>query len=535
MPTNEPLNLDGYVWGMSHEEIPDDLTPSTSPKHRMRFLEHLGRSSLWTVLGLADLLLPPFRSTSTSSAEEWKASHSIPQAPALRYVVQDPEWIEEVQVLARKKWDLMADSLTTCTRANWAYNSTRLGIRSESMLEQFHSSTRDNVFDETSAVVPNLRAMTEPLLMNPLLELVNPPDLSPPSFSPTQTQFDGGGVKTALVQLSHAEKLQNSINVPRRRLRWSNVPDDGIFTQAYEALGQMSADLPAANVVQLGSPSHWCMAYALPGTLVVSKWYSVNPQQTRKILAAMAFPGAVVHQGHLLRQKMALTVLEDGEFFHGRSVFQSRPSRLNTISETVVRWARFAVDGFTRLSELLLGKITANLDLDGPHVHIRCTRSTPNFCKAPAEIDPFRAVQSGKVWSNGDWYIKIPSGVNEMSATREVSSVSGVVEFGAEMTVTTGEHKGKKLLATRTAGEREGCAQDRLEDLKASTKAELISALRGIHAAGWHHHDVHPANIVILDGKASIIDFGRAVPASQCTNARCSDAEALVILCISPS
>ena len=71
----------------------------------------------------------------------------------------------------------------------------------------------------------------------------------------------------------------------------------------------------------------------------------------------------------------------------------------------------------------------------------------------------------GRVWTNGEWYLKIPSGMDEVIATREASlAVAGVVQFAGVLKITTGEHRGKILLATRAAGEPAGHAGDFLDD-----------------------------------------------------------------------
>ncbi|KAJ7437080.1 hypothetical protein B0H11DRAFT_632910 [Mycena galericulata] len=165
-----------------------------------------------------------------------------------------------------------------------------------------------------------------------------------------------------------------------------------------------------------------------------------------------------------------------------------------------------------------------------------CSSSTLAFVEALGTMRPFCTVEHVVVWTNGEWYMKIPFGVDEAVATREVSERTDVVEFGADMCITTGEHRGKRLLATRAAGQRAGDVYDRLEELDGSTKKALIIALQRIHDAGWHHHNLHAANTVILDGKVSIIDFGRAqrTSESECTD-NCHDYDVSTSINISPS
>jgi hypothetical protein len=77
----------------------------------------------------------------------------------------------------------------------------------------------------------------------------------------------------------------------------------------------------------------------------------------------------------------------------------------------------------------------------------------------------FRTIKSGHVWGNGSWYLKIPHGLDEIKALEELSGEARIPEFGALLRVTTGEHAGKLLVATRAVGEQAGQANDRLGDL----------------------------------------------------------------------
>ena len=56
-----------------------------------------------------------------------------------------------------------------------------------------------------------------------------------------------------------------------------------------------------------------------------------------------------------------------------------------------------------------------------------------------------------------------------------------------------------------------------------------------MHKAGWHHHDIHPANVVLSgDTDITIVDFGRAQRASKCFGC-CMDEDILLEPSISPS
>ncbi|KAJ6581632.1 hypothetical protein B0H19DRAFT_514964 [Mycena capillaripes] len=338
----------------------------------------------------------------------------------------------------------------------------------------------------------------------------------------------------------HAHDIQKSLNTARHRvLKYPNhdglannwtVAVDGIFSQAYTSAWEVveEGDNDFFLVpVQIGNPGLYWMGYALPGLLVLSQCYSTNPEQAQNILRELGREGPplVIHQAHLLRQKMALTVLDDNnrQYFETRTEHRSRPSVLARVEGSVARWMRQMHDTFTRLGEIVLRRPTANWDLSGVAVHVRSIRHTPKFISDFGEKLSFQSLQRGSVWGNGEWIVKIPASTEETLATRELSVVAGSVEFGAELVVTTGPHKGTLLLATRAAGERAGHLQAPVGDLEVHS---VVGTLQRVHELGWHHHDIHPANIVVNQDNVTVIDYGRATRATQC-QAPCPDNEAL--------
>lgn len=113
------------------------------------------------------------------------------------------------------------------------------------------------------------------------------------------------------------------------------------------------------------------MAYTMDRTLVLSKWYSTNPQQAMDILAERGYPGILVHQGHLIRQKLALISIDPAPFFAARASSRSSPSARGIIFKTAAFLMSSSVNVFTRLGEILLLRPTGNLNLDGPRIHVR--------------------------------------------------------------------------------------------------------------------------------------------------------------------
>ncbi|KAJ7132242.1 hypothetical protein C8R44DRAFT_46314 [Mycena epipterygia] len=277
------------------------------------------------------------------------------------------------------------------------------------------------------------------------------------------------------------------------------------------------------------------MAYTMDRRLVLSKWYSINPQQAMDILAERGCPGILVHQGHLIRQKLALTSIDPAPFFATRVSYRSSPSTRGIILGAAAFLMSSTVDVFTRLGEILFLRPTGNLNLDGPRIHVRAISSTPAFRRALGKMSSFHTVQNGMVWTNDEWYLKIVTDLDEITATREVSEKAKVLEFGGELRVTTGEHTGKTLMATRTAGER--IDADCLSEIEDSdVRCAIVTAIKAIHAAGWHHHDLQPRNVVVRDGQVTIIDFGSAQRASVCLEeCCCPDRDAIGLLTISPS
>ncbi|KAJ7869660.1 hypothetical protein B0H13DRAFT_1052100 [Mycena leptocephala] len=342
--------------------------------------------------------------------------------------------------------------------------------------------------------------------------------------------------KTILVQLKHAPDLQDLIGLYRNDAAWEKKKTaEGIFTQAYAAsLTKRNGpnSLPPSNIVVLGNPGLYRVGYTLNGQLVLSKFYSTNPQQALTLLTGpQSTINFTVHQGHLLRQKMALTVVEDWRWFENRAVQRSKPSL--SLSSVIAGLVKSTVDCFTRLSEILLRRHRGDLVLNGPCVHVCASRGHPDFLTALPTMKPFRTVKSGHVWGNGSWYLKIPYELDEIKALEELSGEARIPEFGALLQVTTGDHAGKLLVATRAVGEQAGSANDRLWDLDVDMQRDILACLKSIHAAGWHHHDVHPGNVVVSeDGKVTLVDLGRAQLASKCMASQisCADEETIAEL-----
>ncbi|KAJ7116396.1 hypothetical protein C8R44DRAFT_739121 [Mycena epipterygia] len=549
------------IWGRTHEELPIS-GPFSTFEQREILIDELARRPLWTALGLADMLLPAFRSESISpaSAVESKASRLIPPEQTLQFVVRDLEWMEDLESLAREKWGLLDDTITAGVHPKWTAQSVALAHRAESLRESLKHGM-DGVCVEGCEDDTDQRAKEEPKLLNPLYRLVGPDNQATPSFTASgqrSTKLEGGGTakpdvtiyfstpngttqtllrevnKTALVQVAHVFGLDRHINTAR--IGW---PPDiaGIYTQAYSAsfTRENPRDPPPSNTVQVGNPSLWAMGYTVSGTLVLSKWYSSNPKQMMDCLERQNTL-ITIHQGHLLRQKMALTVL-DPMFFQARTAHRSKPTRLAIAVDSVVRMMGSVVDVFARLGEMIFRTTTRDFDLDGACVHVRIKTSTPEFLQSIEEKHTFKTVEAVKLWTDGQWFVKIPTGHQEIVATHDISQNTTVVEFGADMVVSTGAHKGKVLLATRAAGEPAGPSEGSLHDLDAETKDGVKNALMSIHEAGWHHHDIHPANIVVRDGKTTVIDYGEAMLGVDCrtVNASCPDADAIAAMSISPS
>ncbi|KAF9030827.1 hypothetical protein BDZ89DRAFT_1132168 [Hymenopellis radicata] len=549
------------VWGLTHEDYPP-LCPSRSPDHLTSFLDHLEQASTWDVLGLADLVLPPFRSASasTSSARQSVASQRIPSHRSLKVVVEDSEWVEDVEILARRKWNISPDSPLVLSHSEWPEVRRCLAFASKSFPHQF-SRTGDGgslaVFEEEWEAHTDTRAKQEPMIMDFLLQLVVPQPITSTFMLYEQYRIVGGGTgigiefievmnapkrrnlvrvenQTILVQMAHAVALQSVIGVPRQRETWNATAED-IYTQAFTASLAVSQSRSPSKVVFMGNPGLYRAAYTIHETLVVSKWYSTNPLQATTFLGS----AIEVHQGHLLRQKMALTAVEDDDWFEDRESHRSSPSRLAMATDIIIGAVHSAVDIFIRLGEVLFSYPTIDLDLHGPLVHVRCLRASQEFLDASRSMKRFECIKDGEIWRNPEWFIKIPSGVNEIAATREVSSKTDVIDVGAELLVTTGEHKGKLLLATRAGGDPVGgSALDPFDEIDEIDKNDLLTKIRAIHAAGWHHHDLHPGNVVVSASKITIVDYGEAQRASECLLSEycCADEDVITSLTtISPS
>ncbi|KAF7365390.1 hypothetical protein MVEN_00411400 [Mycena venus] len=558
--------LSPCTWGRTHEEFPDLQRSST-------LAGRLGSLTLWDSLAAADLLLPPFRScsTSTSSALESKTSQSIPSHVSLRLVSEDLEWIEDVQAFARQTWkdtekpasqNRRWESVVQCLQSAPRFWRTLLVLDGEGS------------FGENSENDTDMRVRVEATYLDILFNLISPTavdpeggdDDNPATFVTTgqeSTRVEEGGTvktdinikyrynlhppqwinlarvenKTALVQFAHARRLQRVVGKPRN-CHW-DAASTRIYTQAYTGsfLASTTIDeLSASRVVILGNGCLWRIAYVIDGELVLSKWYSTNPSQAHVLLPDDA--QIQVHQGHLLRQKLALTALDDVLSFV-KSRPRSQPSTLDTVVDIAVHYMRIASDTFTRLQEILFRSSTADFTLSGPRIHARCIGAPKEFLEGIRMSPDFEAVKPGCLWTNGQWYIKIPSGTEEVLATREASlrAGRGVVQFAGELVITTGEHRGKILLATCAVGEAAGHVGDLLEEnLNVAQKANVISTILAMHEAGWHHHDINPANVIVSgDGDdIRIIDFGQAQRASECLDS-CKDADVMASLSISPS
>ncbi|KAJ7193959.1 hypothetical protein GGX14DRAFT_405122 [Mycena pura] len=543
--------LSRVEWGRTHEQFP-------ALQHSSTLAEQLGFLSIWEALAAADLFLPPFQchSTRTSLALESEASQSIPPNLSLRLVSEDLDWMEDLENFARQSWP----NTEECTSQNSKWQSVLTNLKAVASLRfwcMLCSTDRNGTVLEHSENETDTRVQVETVYMKLLYDLIRPglrriDDKKPlatfhTTFQETRKlnikyrpEPDSPGLvnlarvedKTALVQMHHARALQDAIG--KHRLLWSGAAT-GIYTEAYSGAFSDTVDnIPQTRIVVMGNPSLWRMACALDGELVVTKWYSTNPTQARQLLPADA--KVQVHQGHLLRQKLALTAKKDLLAFIS-SRRRNQPSRLDTFIAITVNWMLSTRDAFTRLSETVSRSATIDISLGGPRVHARCIRSSKDFLLHARKSQDFRTVKMGRVWTNGEWYLKIPSGVDEVIATREVSlQVAGVVQFVGELTITTGEHRVKILLATRAAGEPAGYAGDFLEEtLSVEQRDNVRLAILAMHEAGWHHHDIHPANVLLSgDTDITIVDFGRAQRASECSDC-CMDRDILVELSISPS
>ncbi|KAJ7707746.1 hypothetical protein B0H17DRAFT_530043 [Mycena rosella] len=249
-----PLRMNDLVWGATHEELPD-INPSDSTA----FLQKLGTSPLWSVLGWTDLFLPPFRaaSESTAIASESSASVGIPSHQALRVVLEDLDWVEDLEALARERWNLTDDDRQSGAHPDWDSTSLAM-VRNSDLIRQFYTLGPDDIVLEESEADTDMRCRTETFLLNPLYKLVAPPPL--PTFSFTSkaqasTKITGGGIvrpdvdfiyaqiepqrtknllragnKTVLVQYKHATEIQRMIGIPKAA-GWTSLAARGICTQ----------------------------------------------------------------------------------------------------------------------------------------------------------------------------------------------------------------------------------------------------------------------------------------------------------------
>ncbi|KAG6868561.1 hypothetical protein C0993_001257 [Termitomyces sp. T159_Od127] len=118
---------------------------------------------------------------------------------------------------------------------------------------------------------------------------------------------------------------------------------------------------------------------------------------------------------------------------------------------------------------------------------------------------------------NAEWIAKSAS-ITERDAMLSLRGVLGMIPLGGIFTVLTGNKQGYIILFTKYGG-------NQVQDIHIKRICIAIQAtIRLIHAAGWHHHDIHERNVIEDDtGKVSLIDFGRAVRVEECSNPGCED------------
>lgn len=240
------MSIHEYVWGSFPDDQPG-INFSTSPE---ALAEQLGSSSLWSALALADFLLPAFRSASNST-DESKLSQGIPREQSLRLVSEDLEWIEDVEGLAKQRWNLMDESIPAKAHQNWGSSLSILMAFKDALPASFGGS--DMITREYSEYDTDARARQEPMLLNTLYRLIGGPPFPPWPFrcsGQTTTKIAGGCPdldfthtrlpdiqmnlarlenKTALVQFSHAHALQKIINAIRGTSPWGGVAE-GVCT-----------------------------------------------------------------------------------------------------------------------------------------------------------------------------------------------------------------------------------------------------------------------------------------------------------------
>ncbi|KAJ7782790.1 hypothetical protein B0H16DRAFT_1494390 [Mycena metata] len=516
-PQSLPQRLSTCTWGRTHEQFPDLVHSST-------VAGRLGPLTLWEALAAADLCLPPFRSASTSksSANESKASQAIPAHLSLQLVSEDLDWIEDVEAFARQSWENIDKSADQSRRWKTVLSTlksapkfwrTLISLDAEGIGKEYNENETD-----MRTRIEGPTAVLGGGTVKPAVNIKFKSQIDPPLWM-NLVRIEN---KTALVQFAHAVGLQRVVG-KRRKLNWDST-SAGVYTQAYAGsfASKTIDDLSASRVVILGNPALWRIAYVLDAEIAIT----LLPNDAR----------INVHQGHLLRQKLALTAIKSiPEFVRLRP--RSQPSTLDVIVDVAVDIVDLGYDMFTRLGEIIFRSPIADLVLGGPRVHARCIGARKEFLEDIRKSPVFQTTIPGYLWTNNSWYIKIPSGIDEVIATRETSlrASCGVVQFAGELVITTGEHRGKVLLVTCAAGEVAGNSGDLIEEtLSVAQKSNLFTAILAIHEAGWHHHDIHPANIILSGDDIVIVDFGRAKRASECFEF-CQDTDVMASLAISPS
>ncbi|KAJ6581631.1 hypothetical protein B0H19DRAFT_514856 [Mycena capillaripes] len=179
------LFLEDFIWGREHKDIPF----AVSSENATPLIDFLSARPYWQVLGLADVFLPPFRckSASISSARASKASKTLPSHIALKFVVEDPEWMEDLEELAKDRWKLN-DTEPSHLLPEWKKLTQKLTSRAEGFSEML--SGDDGVFDETSEAKTDTRAGFEVSFMNALFQVSVPLIRSrSPSASPRKRRL----------------------------------------------------------------------------------------------------------------------------------------------------------------------------------------------------------------------------------------------------------------------------------------------------------------------------------------------------------
>ncbi|KAG6861764.1 hypothetical protein C0995_012268 [Termitomyces sp. Mi166 len=122
------------------------------------------------------------------------------------------------------------------------------------------------------------------------------------------------------------------------------------------------------------------------------------------------------------------------------------------------------------------------------------------------------SLKDTSIWSDGKWVIKVASRY-ERDAMKSLLGVPGIVQLGGLFSVTVGEYKGLTLLFIPYTGEPVDDI-DSDQNVRVVARKAVRDTLGAMHHKGWHHHDVHPGNVLKDDKQRVIlIDFGQAVRA----------------------